>query len=325
MPSTKAPTTIAAGRFPDDFRNAPLVRVRTLFVRFIQGIFNAREPGDYHWNSDRELSQLFISDENPVKTASCGVRPAISVTRGSVQFQTLGLDDMQDYNFQTGKKTKGVLVPGTMTINCCSRVDLECDRLAWVVAEQLWMNRELLMKVGFFEIGRRPMIGAPSPAGSLVVGDGADEFYVTSVMCPWQFARTSSATPLGARVVQGINLALRTEPVIRDGEDAGWPDTSTAELPTFAFGCPPPSFAPDASDVYGGTPNPGEAAHVLPVVPHPLNPAQMVTVRSSRPYGPAIKPPSIGGRTIPIVPPTVEESCGKQMDAHVTDTNLFKV
>jgi hypothetical protein len=325
MPSTKAPTTLDNGRFLNDFRDSPLEMVRTLFVRFIQGLFNASPVGAYHWESDRELSEIFISDENPVKTESCGTRPAISITRGPVQFYTLGLDDMQDYNAQTGKKTKGVLVPGTMTINCCSRVDLECDRLAWIVAEQLWMNREILMKAGFFEIGRMPTIGAPSPAGSIVVGDNADEFYVTSVTCPWQFARTSSATPLGAHIVRGINLAMRARSPIYDGENVGWPDTGTSELPTFTQGCSPPPFAPDASDVYGGTPNPGGKPNLLPVVPHPLNPAQMVTVRSSRPYGPAVKPPSIGGRTIPIVRYVVEESCGKQMDAQVTDTRLVKV
>src|SRR5580658_2220084 len=274
MAASKAITTVPGVYEGDDFRNSPLEHVRTLFVRFIQGLFHAAPPGAYHWEADNELSQIRISDENPVKTEDCGKRPAITVTRGPAAFYTMGMGDMIDYDPRTGKEVKGVMVPGTMTINCCSRVDLECDRLAWIVAEQLWMNRELLIHMGFFEVGRQPTFGAPSPAGSIVIGDNADEWYVTSVTCPFQFTRTSSATPLGHRIVRGIEVAMRAHLAIRNARHEGWPSVGSAEYPTFARGYAPPPYAPAASDVYGGTPNPGYPPQLLPVVPHPLNPAQ---------------------------------------------------
>lgn len=323
--SSKSIATVPGVYDTGDLRNSPLEFVRTLFVRFIQGLFHASPVGAYHWEQNHELSQIRISDENPVKSSDCGTRPAITVTRGPVAFHTVGMDDLLDYDPRTGKKVKGVIIPGTMTVNCCSRVDLECDRLAWIVAEQLWMNRELLIRAGFFEVGRQPTIGSPSPAGSLVANDSGDEWYVTSVSCPFQFTRTSSASPLGARIIQQIGMSLRTRMEVRDPLREGWPATPGGEYPVFSTGTAPPAYAPAASDVYGGTPNPGSEALQLPVVPHPLNPAQMVTVRSVRPYGPGVKAPSIGGRSIPITGPTVEESCGKQMDSHVTDKTTVKV
>lgn len=321
MAATRAPLTDS---IPDvNFRDDPLTMVKTLYIRFIQGLFHAAPVGAYHWEPG-ESSEIVITDENPIKPEIIGVRPCISVTRGPVQFFSLGLDDMLSYNFQTGQKNKSVIVPGTVTINCCSRVDIECDRLAFIVAEQLWANREILMKLGFFEIGRQPSIGAPTPAGSIISGDNGDEWYVVSVTCPFQFTRTTSVTPLGAKIVQGINLSLQAA-LRATGGSCGVPSTPGAEYPTFSQGCPPASFAPDASDVGGHTPNPGFGAPVLPVVPHPLNPAQMVVVRSVRPACPAVRPPAIGGRSIPISTSVVEESCGKQTDAHVTDTSTVKV
>lgn len=321
--SAKTTTTDPALPGELSFRDSPLEAVRTLFVRFAQGLFLAAPVGAYHW-SPGEDSEIIITDESPIKSDVVGLRPAITFTRGPVQFYSLGLDDMLNYNPRTGQKQKSVLVPGTMTVNCCSRVDLEAERLAFIFAEQLWANREILLKLGFFEIGRQPVIGAPSPAGSIIQGDNADEWVVVAVTCPFQFYRTTSVTPLGRQIVGEISLSLRAQAELA-GTSCGVPATTTAEYPTQAVGCPPESFAPDASDVNGNTPNPGGRAPKRSIVTHPLNPAQLVTIRSSRPNCPAVKPPAINGRSIPISTTVVEESCGKQMNAHVTKTSTVKV
>lgn len=322
--SSRAPTTNEAGGNPEDtFRDSPLEKVRTLYAQFLQGLFYASPPGAYHWEPNEE-SEIVIGGENPIHASEIGRRPAITLTRGPVQFYTLGMDDMLSYDPHTGTKKKSVLVPGTMLINCCSRVAAECERLAWICGEQLWLHRELLMRAGFFEIGRQPSFGAPSPAGSIVSADSGDEWYVVTVTCPFQFYRTSQVSPLGESIVNSISMALRTDTQLAGGS-CGGADSASAEPPFSVVGCPPGSFAPDASDVNGGTPNAGSTAPVYPTVPHPLNPAQQVHVRAVRPNCPAVKPPSIGGRTIPISTSTVEESCGKQTNAHVSETSLVKV
>lgn len=323
------PTTNPTGAFPEDsFKYSPLEHVRSLFVGFFQGLFYAAPQGAYHWDTTDSMSEIYISDENVVHAEVIGQRPAITCTRGPIQFYSLGLDDMLSYDFRTGTKKKSVLVPGTMTVNCSSRVAIECERIAWICAEQLWLHRELLMQAGFFEIGRQPAIGSPSPAGSIVAGDSGDEWYVTSVTCPFQFYRTSQFSPLGKEVVRNVGLSIRAhlqqvcEQNARIGGHCGPASTPTADLPVNVQGQRPAAFAPLASDVYGNTPVAGNSAPQLPLVPHPLNPGQLVTVRAVRPNCPAIKPPSIGGRPIPIATSVVEESCGNQMDAHVTGTTI---
>jgi hypothetical protein len=297
--------------------------VRSLFVGFYQGLFSAAEVGMYHWNENDELSEIYITDESPVKDTNIGQRPAISFTRGPVQFYSLGLDDMLETDLRTGSKTKSVLIPGTMTINCSSRAALESERIAFICAEQLWLHRELLMKAGFFEIGRGAQVSSPSPAGSIVQADSGDEWYVTSVPCPFQFYRTSMVTPLGAKILRDITLSLQARllPVGRQyvgpGGHCGALGNAGVEVPVSVHGCRPPAFAPQASDAYGGTPHAGAIAPVLQTQPHPLNPAQTVVVRGIRPNCPAVRPPGMGGRSIPITSPTVEESCGAQADDHI--------
>lgn len=316
----KLPTTSPNGAFPEDsFKYSPLEHVRSLFVGFFQGLFNASVPGAYHWEADDELSEIYISDENVVNGATIGQRPAITCTRGPLQFYSLGLDDMMAYDFHTGTKQKSVLVPGTMTVNCSSRIPIEAERIAWICAEMLWMHRELLMAAGFFEIGRQPAIGSPSPAGSIITADSGDEWYVVPVTCPFQFYRTSQSSPLGKTILREIGLSIQTrlgmvnQQNVNQNGHGGPPASTMPVVPVEITAYRPPPFAPAASDVYGNTPAPGQPAPQVMTVPDPRNPSQYVTIRSSRPNSPAVRPPSMGGRPIPIAATSVEESSGNQM------------
>lgn len=288
MPSRIRQTT-SSGAFPNNsFRHTPLEQVRNLYAGFCQGLFAAAPPGSYRWTPSVHETEIYITDENPIQVESVGQRPAVSFTRGPVQSFSLGQDDLLSYDFQTGQKKKSILIPGTMSINCCSRVDLESEKIAWIIAEQLWMHRELLMRAGFFEIGRQFVVGAPSPAGSIVTGDSADEWYCTTVSSPFQLYRTSQFTPLNTSVLEGINLQF----------------SSTFPLTN--------SLGPVANPTGGVDPGYGINSTApgvnSPFVPHPLNPAQFVKVTPSHPYSPAVRPPSIGGRPIPIQTVAVEES-----------------
>jgi len=306
----RIPTTAANGAFrQDSFKYSPIEHARSLFVGFLQGLFSAADPGNYHWEPEdsQSTSEIYIASENPIKDTTVGTRPAISITRGPIQFYSLGLDDMLDFNTKTGTKTKTVLVPGTMIINCCSRVPIETEFLAWICAEQLWLHRELLLAEGFFEVGRMPAFGAPSPAGSLVSADSGDEWYVTAVTCPFQFYRTSRVTPLNQKIANNIKVRLHAQ-LQQMKMFSGPASYAGAGLPVQVAATRPPPYAPLASDVYGNTPNPGQPPPLLPLVPHPHNPAQLVTYRAFRPNSPGVRPPAIGGQTIPIQGPGVEQS-----------------
>lgn len=299
--TARVPETRPSPAIPgSSFRYDPLSHVRVLFVRFVQGLFRVAPEGGYRWSPNDEETELFVSDGGTVRSDVLERAPAVTFTRGGIQFYSMGFDDMEQYDFATGRKTKGTLLPGTMTINACSKAELEADSLAWTIAEHLWVLSDVLKRSGFFEIGRSIHIGAPSPAGSIIVGDRGEEAYCTPISVPYQFPRRASATPLNAVVVNSIEQRLHLGTSSRTynlGSPRNAP-TTTHQSGLNIHECRPPSFAPDASNL----------EEDLPKVPHPLNPSKLVTVRRVYPNRAGSRVLAGQGVTIPIVRPCVEQS-----------------
>ena len=284
----KVPRIGADGAFVEDsFKYSPLEHVRSLFVQFFQGLFAASPRGAYHWDESDELTEIVISSESVIKAEVLGLRPAVTFTRSPVQFYTLGIDDMLAYNMATGTKRKAVLVPGTMVINCSSRVQLESERIAWICAEQLWLHREMLMQQGLFEVGRQPAIGSPSPAGSIISGDQGDEWYVTAVTCPYQFYRTSQFSPLNKPILNSVQLNLSTQ-------------ATSSPSGTISETVP--------EDTAGNAPQTSGQKTLTTVSTR--DPARCVVAWSSRKNAPPVRPVGMGGRAIPIGDSRVEQSSG---------------
>lgn len=249
---------------PDEnsFTYHPLQALRAFYSGFVKGIFYGAPEG-YRWRPSLEETQIYISDENSIDPTVVGARPAITFTRGPVQTYNVGIGDLMEYDFRTGAKKKSMLIPGTMSINVCSRNDIEAENLAWVVAEQLWMNCERMMRAGFFDGGRNFVIGSPSPAGSLVSGDSGEEWYAVVVSSPFQLYRTSQRTPLGQTVLRNIEMVLQEEAQRRIG--------------------------PDGPLGMVGANLPYEVVDTVPekppqLQPHPLDPTRMVVIRPYKPY-----------------------------------------
>ena len=192
----------------------------------------------------------------------------------------------------TGAKKKTMLVPGTMSINCCSRNDLESEFLAWVYAEQLWMHREILMRMGLFEIGRQMAIGSPSPAGSIVEGDSADSWYVTTIQSPFQISRTSKFTPLNNPTLKSIETtvchSIQKSKRFNEGPVASY----GANFP-WAVHEPPTSN--------------------LSKIRHPLDPTKEVFIRPVRPFSPRLRQPAVFNRTTATIEPDVV-TCSNNSD-----------
>jgi hypothetical protein len=293
-------------------RYNPLRFVREAYVRFIQGLFHAAPRGCFHWELDGEDTDIVISDENPIKTDTLGKRPCISCTRAPVSFYTVGLDDMLSYDMKTGARQKTILIPGTMSINCCSRVALEAEQLAWVVAEHLWMLRDTMRHWGFYDVGRNLAIGSPSPPGAIIQNDGGDEWYVVTITSPFQMSRTSQITPLGAAIASSIETTMSGR--IDGRRELGVPYADPPGLPYAVTSSTGTGQEVGSLGASVNTPHNegGILSHSVTKMPHPLNPAVQVTVRAARPGDPAMRAPTYRGRTIPIRDPAMEESANQQ-------------
>lgn len=308
MPSRTQETRPSDGFPASSFKYTPLQHVRVLLTSFIQGLFAAAPPGCYRWNPEDHLSEIVVRDENPLHVETVGQRPAVNLTMGAIQFYSLGIDDLYTFDFSIGRKVKVVLIPGTVSINCSSRNDIESHNLSWVIAEHIWLLREFLLKSGFFEIGRGIQVAPPTSPGSIIAGDSGDEWYTSVISVPFQFNRKSAFTPLGDDIANNIKLSLRANtPLVGNGR--GGPAQAGHEFPVRVTECLPESFAPNATDARGRTPNAsGHSTPDLPLAPHPLNPSKLVYVETIRPHRVGAVRSFSRGLVLPIVRPCGGES-----------------
>lgn len=270
-------------------RENPLQHVRLSYVSFIQGLFASRPHGNMRWMDDEKDTEIVITDESPVKPEKHHHRPTITLTRAPVSFSQLGFDDMVGFDSGTNRKTKSLLIPGTMVINCCSRVPLESENMAMFTARHVWLLRDLLMRHGgFYDVGRGLQVGSPSPAGSIIMSDRNDEWFMTSITSPYFLYETGAVTPLNQTILREVQVRM------------------TAGLQTL-----PPQQPPIA----GGHEPSAQAHATLPGylpqrVPHPLNPTQTVSVRVIRGLKPARTPQGTLVQTVSQSKGTVTSSTG---------------
>jgi len=182
--------------------------VRKTALSFIQGLLATQDPGCFRWDDNPQNTEIVVTDESPLRLDVCGKRPGISVVRGPVRWAQTSLDEMQKSNLATGAKQKTDLLPGTLSINCCSRADLETEYIAWVVANHMWLLRSLFMYyTKIHEFGRGISIGSPSPAGAIVSGDNEGEWICTTVQIPFHLQVYGKVTPQ-QKLVQAVEMRM---------------------------------------------------------------------------------------------------------------------
>lgn len=285
------------------FADSPVEYVRTLYVNFLMAVFAHQPPGEYHWAPGDE-TEIWISNESPIDGSKMGQRPAITLTRGPMSMFSASIDALKSTNFETGGKTREVLVPGNMSINCISRTQLECERIAFWVAGQLLAGRNYLVsRPGMFDAGLNAQVGTPSPAGSLVAGDSGAGWFVCSVTSPFTFVWSQKMTPLNRRIVQ--DLIMRTRYRHRVGQHTAVNDGFTHEVALSTCEHGPESFSP-AADARGQDTDPAGLRKVtlerIDTAPNPASTSRVIVVR--KPPQRRVRPDSY----VPFTNRCVEES-----------------
>lgn len=175
----------------------PLNYLVKAFAAFLQTVFEKAPVGHFHWSPQLENSEIIITEENPIALDTVGQRPAISIVLGAIEWNASSLDEFLGMEFASGKQKHTDLLPGMMSLNCCSRVGQEARFIAWQCARHLWALRRIFMQEPFIhEIGRRVRVGPVSPAGALVQGDTEGEWLAASVTCPFYLQWYEQITPI---------------------------------------------------------------------------------------------------------------------------------
>lgn len=211
-------TVHSDGQIESSWLEDPLNYAVKAFIAFLQTIWETAPKGFMHWSANAEETEIVITEDNPVHVDAKEQKPAISVILGPTRFNGSSLDDLVTVDARNAKEIHTDLIPGTMTLNCMSRVPQEARFIGWQSARNIWILRKLFCRESHLhDTGRNISIGSVSPAGALVQGDTEGEWHVVPVSCPFFLQWTDSVTPLkhdwsGRPIhpLQHVEMLLRT-------------------------------------------------------------------------------------------------------------------
>ena len=193
IPISKKFDVTYAGKGKDNFWN-PLYYSSRVILGFLQGLFNANEPGRYHWDPDPELTEILITDQAPITTQAVNIRPAIVAMISPATYANISMNSLLHAD-HTNRREFVDLISSTVTLNCLSKVAVDAHRLAWFTGSMMKAHRHFLQKAGpFHEIAKDITFLNETPAGALL-RDSADGGTINcSVMIPFRIAHKWAVT-----------------------------------------------------------------------------------------------------------------------------------
>ena len=190
-------TVYTSQGFDASWLEDPLNYMVKAFAAFLQTLFEQAPKGCFHWTAAPEESEIVITEENPVNVDAIERKPVISLILGAVRFNGMALDDLLTVDATDASERHTDMLPGTMSLNCMSRVPQEARFIAWHCARHIWILRKLFIAESHIhEVGRQINIGSVTPAGALVQGDTEGEWHAAPVSVPFFLQWMDKVTPL---------------------------------------------------------------------------------------------------------------------------------
>lgn len=210
-----------AGEDPDRY-------IVGLYTRYLQGLFNFMPSGHFHWEPDREHTEIIITAEAPLDLSVVEKAPAITVVLGPTQWAGIGIDNMLSYDPLTGERIRTDLCTGFFAVYCVAGNDVVARRLGQAVANHTRVHQRLLESAGgFFQIARPACtIAPPAPPGQLVNGD-AKGLTMVQVSVPYSYQWAWKTTP-NRQSPQDRSLAM----ILQEERAVDYPYSSPQQLQT---------------------------------------------------------------------------------------------
>ena len=193
----------------DSLASNPPGFVKDVYLSFFQEYFSKQNTGDFRFTgNDVNESEIHITDAFSIEKQVIEKRPAIMVQRGPMSWANLGLDQLKELDFTTGREVHSDLLSGTMTIHCISRQGLEAERLAWIVLFALKSLKKVLQVRGLFDVGREAQIGAETSPSALVSGDTVAHTTEVPVYSPFYVQITWENEPVNVSQLSGVDVNI---------------------------------------------------------------------------------------------------------------------
>lgn len=236
---------------PPAYGDEPLDWHTRVYLLFTQGLFQQMPIGSWKWSDDEKLSEISITDQAPFPRERVEQRPAIVVMRGQAQYANMSLDNMRSVDWKTGAKERTDLIACTMALNVVAKIDVEAQKIGWILMRHLRTFKTLLQRYGrIHKIGDEVSISPVSPpTGAVITGEGDMEFVMCTVQSPFFFQWTERYTPtdknlsreidahLSAAIAPPDTTGVRQQTVLRRPTVRGMPigQTSVPTNPTVPF------------------------------------------------------------------------------------------
>ena len=190
----------------------PRLWLTEVFVYFLQNLFRDITPegSGFHWSPDLEDTELIITAEKP-RIDAIEKTPHVVCILGMSRWSGVGIDQLENLQFDTGKRKHTDLMPCTVTYYCMAKEGLVAGDLAWLCSFYTNAYRRSIIKGGnLHDISVRHEISAESPATAItgpLVNDAVVSVQVT-VPFYWQVQWTAEPR---AVLFNNINMHLKTE------------------------------------------------------------------------------------------------------------------
>lgn len=191
--------------FPDSLRF-----MENSLLAFYQALFSTFPKGEFHWDENKEESEIVIEGRSTDNLSDIDTRPKIVAARGSVNWSGRGQGGnnfVGSANLSQFKRNYADINSGVVGISCFSREDMESDRLAQICFDSVQMFAPVLRKLGFLtihaaQVGNRGMVKS----------DSRPELFVTPVVIRMDLTRNWSAEKTDPVKLREILLSFRTNP-----------------------------------------------------------------------------------------------------------------
>ena len=125
--------------------------VKDYFIGFYQALFS-QNKGEFHFDPDKELTRINISDQFAVDDLTPEFKPTIYIRRKPLVFMNTSIDQFAGGDLMTSSKRYTDLISGTVEIVCVAQEGLEAARLAGLIFLLTTQFKDELRKHGMFDV-----------------------------------------------------------------------------------------------------------------------------------------------------------------------------
>lgn len=139
-------------------------------VLWLQGVFQTRAPGSYHWHSNADETEIVITSHDPADPERTNKRPNIVVGRSQMSYMGSSMGQVSEPGFTRDTTTYTDMIQGQFMLTVIAQTGPEAQGLAYSLSRLIPLFRGTLNRLGRMHILPGHMVISPEIPFSDVQG-----------------------------------------------------------------------------------------------------------------------------------------------------------